>query len=65
MADELRIGPLDILLAAVEGVPVYEMQSTPKVCYRTGNYIFELRPGYPVGFSFDVGAACDLRPTRF
>ena len=54
-ADDLRIGPRDILLGIVEGVPVYEMQSTPEVCYCTGDYILELRPGYPVGFSFDAG----------
>ena len=54
-ADELRIGQRDILLGTVEGVPVYEMQSTPEICYCSGTYLLEMVPGVPVGFSLDPG----------
>lgn len=52
---ELRLGARDILLGIVEGVPVYEMQSTPEICYCTGIYELDLTKGLPVGFSLDVG----------
>ena len=54
-AGELRLGARDILLGNVEGVPVYEMQSTPDVCYCCGCYLLDMAPGVPVGFSLDVG----------
>lgn len=54
-AGELRLGARDILLGIVEDVPVYEMQSTPEICYCTGIYELDLTPGLPVGFSLDAG----------
>lgn len=54
-AGELRLGARDILLGTVEDVPVYEMQSTPEVCYCCGCYLLDMAPGVPVGFSLDVG----------
>lgn len=54
-ADDLLLGGRDILLGVVEGVEVYEMQSTPEVAFCTGDYQLELRAGLPVGFSLDAG----------
>lgn len=54
-AGELRLGARDILLGIVDGVPVYEMQSTPEICYCTGIYELDLTKGLPVGFSLDAG----------
>lgn len=55
-ANELRLGSRDILLGTVAGVPVYEMQSTPEICYCTGAYVLDMVPGVPVGFSLDPGS---------
>lgn len=55
LAGDLSLGPRDILLGIVEGVPVYEMQSTPEICYCTGHYLLDLVRGVPVGFSIDTG----------
>lgn len=54
-AGALLLGPRDILLGTVEGVRVYEMQSTPEICFCTGDYVLDVRPGVPVGFSLDPG----------
>lgn len=54
-AGELRLGSRDILLGTVEGIPVYEMQSTPEVAYCCGEYVLDVVPGVPVGFSLDTG----------
>ena len=54
-AQELRIGARDILLGIVEGVKVYEMQSTPEACYCCGTYVLDMVQGVPVGFSLDPG----------
>lgn len=54
-AGDLRLGSRDILLGTVDGVPVYEMQSTPEICYCCGEYVLEVVPGVPVGFSLDPG----------
>lgn len=54
-AGELRLGALDILLGTVEGVDVYEMQSTPELCPCVGCYILDMTTGVPVGFSLDPG----------
>lgn len=54
-AGELRLGARDILLGVVEDVPVYEMQSTPEICYCSGVYELDLTAGLPVGFSLDAG----------
>ena len=54
-AGELRLGSRDILLGKVEGVPVYEMQSTPEICYCCGAYLLDMVAGVPVGFSLDPG----------
>jgi uncharacterized protein (DUF779 family) len=54
-ANELRLGARDILLGMVEGVAVYEMQSTPELCYCNGAYLLDMAPGVPVGFSLDPG----------
>ncbi len=52
---EFRLGARDILLGVVEGVEVYEMQSTPEAVFCAGDYLLEMRPGLPVGFSLDAG----------
>lgn len=54
-AGELRLGARDIFLGIVEDVPVYEMQSTPEICYCSGIYELDLTAGLPVGFSLDAG----------
>ncbi len=54
-AGELHLGARDILLGTVEGVPVYEMQSAPEICYCCGCYVLDMVPGVPVGFSLDPG----------
>lgn len=54
-AGDLRIGPRDILLGMVEGVPVYEMQISPEPGPRNYGYLLELVKEVPVGFSLDPG----------
>lgn len=49
--NELGLGARDILLGIMEGVRVYEMQSTPEVCCCDGEYLLAVVRGVPVGFS--------------
>lgn len=63
-AGELHLGARDILLGTVEGVPVYEMQSAPEICYCCGCYVLDMVPGVPVGFSLDPGNGRRFPSTR-
>ncbi len=48
---EMRIGPRDTLLGTVDGVAVYEMQITPEPTGSGDDYLLDVMPGVPVGFS--------------
>lgn len=54
-AGDLRLGPRDLLIGSVEGVPVYEMQITPEAGPRSYGYLLELVKEVPVGFCLDPG----------
>lgn len=53
-ADELRLGAWDILLGQADGVQVYKTQSTPERCCSCVDYMLDVVPGTPVGFSLDL-----------
>lgn len=53
-ADELRLGAWDILLGEADGVPVYKTQSTPERYHARDDYMLDVVPGTPVGFSLDL-----------
>lgn len=66
-ANELRLGGRDILIGEVEGVPVYEMESTPSDGSCTASsYVLDLEPGMTIGFSIAAspGRRFVLRPRR-
>lgn len=54
-ANELRLGPRDVLIGEIDGVPVYEMQITPMPDQRPYGFRLELIADVPIGFSLDPG----------
>jgi uncharacterized protein (DUF779 family) len=66
-AEELRLGGRDIHIGDVEGVPIYEMESTPSDGSCSANsYILDLEPGMTIGFSIvaSPGLRFVLRPRQ-
>ena len=54
-ANELRIGPRDVLLGTVHGVEVFEMATRADGHFRTGSFVVDVVAGVPVGFSLTPG----------
>jgi hypothetical protein len=52
---ELSLGPRDVLLGEVDGVPVYRMPSRPGGLEPDRRYVLDLRNAMPVGFSLSPG----------
>ncbi len=66
-ANELRLGGRDMLIGEVEGVPVFEMESTLSDGSCTAaSYILDLEAGMAIGFSIAAspGRRFVLRPRR-
>lgn len=52
-ADDLALGARDVLLAVIDGVPIYKMPSSPDEV--AGAYLLDVVEGLPIGFSIEAG----------
>jgi uncharacterized protein (DUF779 family) len=59
--DELLLGPQDMLLGVVDGVPVYQMPSRPAGLVPGRRYKLDLTRGRPAGFSLRPGDGLAFR----
>jgi uncharacterized protein (DUF779 family) len=58
---ELLLGPQDMLLGVVDGVPVYQMPSRPAGLAPGRRYELDLTRGRPAGFSLRPGDGLAFR----